>query len=169
MTVTRERLVELVAYNPETGTFTNKVSRGGVAIGRVLGNLSPSGYLRISVDNTGYLAHRLAWLWVYGEFPPGGLDHKDGNRVNNRIENLRLAGPENNAANKIKQPFNTSGYKGVYWQKRARKWVATIRFRGKERYLGLFLDAREAARRYDQEAVILWGEYANTNAMDGLV
>ena len=74
----------------------------------------------ITVDGKRYRAHRLAWLYVYGAWPLGRLDHEDTDRQNNRIKNLRPASNAENLHNRGKQKNNTSGYKSVSWHKRQR-------------------------------------------------
>src|SRR5579862_7745832 len=98
--ITPERLKEVLDYDPATGEFRWKTRLGGKAVaGRVAGYLD-RGYISIRIDRRIYMAHRLAWLWVYGVWPEGWLDHINRKKNDNRIDNLRLAEPWQNQANK---------------------------------------------------------------------
>jgi hypothetical protein len=93
------------------------------------------------------------------------VDHINGNKLDNRRENLRLATQSTNLANSKISAANTSGYKGVSWNKRARKYEAGIYFQGKRTYLGLFLTADAAALAYNVAATEMFGEYARLNVI----
>lgn len=97
----------------------------------------------------------------------GGVDHKDRNSLNNQKSNLRMANDHQNGANRDANKNNTSGFKGVTWSKAARKWQAQIMVNRKPNYLGLFEDPKSAARRYDQEAIKLFEEFAASNKQLG--
>src|SRR6185369_10895033 len=96
------------------------------------------GYWRIFIYGKAYLGHRLVWLYVYGEWPRGDIDHVNRTRSDNRLCNLRVATRSQNLGNMGRRPVNTSGYKGVTWHKRAEKWLAQISVNRKNIYLGLF-------------------------------
>jgi hypothetical protein len=97
------------------------------------------------------------------------VDHKDGNGLNNRRENLRLATHAQNMSSTGMRKGNTSGYKGVSWHKKAHKWAARIQVNSKGLHLGLFFTIEEAALAYDAAALLYHGEFAGTNAMLGLL
>lgn len=143
--VTQERLKELLDYDPGTGIFTWRVSCGTAKAGSVAGTVRPDGYVAIQIDRKPYLAHRLAWLYVHGEFPTDQIDHVNRVRTDNRIENLRLATNAENAQNMSKYRTNTSNVVGVCWNKRGGNWVAFIWLNGKKIHLGLFDTIEEAA------------------------
>ncbi len=119
--LTRERLKELLDYDPATGIFVWKVDRGNnrVKVGSAAGGGGDDGrgYNRIMIDGKSYRSHRLAWLDVYGSFPPDMIDHINGIRDDNRIENLRAVSNQENSRNVNKSTNNTSGYLGVCWDK----------------------------------------------------
>lgn len=93
-----------------------------------------------------------------------GIDHIDGNGLNNQRSNLRLATAAQNNANARKQTRSTSSkYKGVYWQKKVSKWHVQITKDRKRIYLGLFLHEEDAAKAYDKAAKELFGEFAWLN------
>lgn len=143
--LTAERLRELLHYNPETGVFTWRVSNSNRApAGSVAGTAHGAGYRELSLDGGRYLEHRLAWFYVHGVWPTAGIDHRDGDRVNNRLLNLREATKAENQQNRAAQANNKSGFVGVSWYKRGHAWVAQIGVGGRQRRIGLF-DTPEAA------------------------
>lgn len=158
--LTAERLRELLHYEPETGIFRGRVTSGGRLAGDVAGYCSHSGYVEIRVDRRPYYAHRLAWLYVYGIWPSGGIDHRNQIKHDNRIDNLREATGSQNGANTGKRIDNTSGFKGVSWSKQSRRWQAHIRSHGRSKYLGLFDTPEEAHAAYVEAAHCLHGEFA---------
>ncbi len=161
-TLTFERLRELMHYDPETGDFTYRVRTARrVKIGAVAGNPNVDGYFWVSVKGERYRAHRLAWLYMTGEWPPRDIDHKNLNRSDNRWANLRLATDSQNKANIGKRADNTSGYKGVF--KKGRKWEASIGVRGKRRYLGSFSCIVAAHLAYVVAADKHFGDFARHN------
>lgn len=116
--LTHSDLVRLLDYNPETGLFTWKAKRCGTKHGSVAGSIDPShGYRRIKIDGHLYLAHRLAWFYVCGEWPAHEIDHIDRARANNRIANLRPATRSENQCNKPRYSNNRTGAKGVHWHR----------------------------------------------------
>lgn len=123
----------------------------------------PRGYIVIGIRGRVYLAHRLVWLIVTGEWPAGGLDHIDGNTLNNRFSNLRESDQTANNGNMRVPRHNRSGFKGVYRDRANGRWAAMIQYRGKKNFLGRFASAEEAARAYDRAAVEIYGEFAKTN------
>jgi hypothetical protein len=109
-----------------------------------------------------YLGHRLVWLYHNGCWPSKFLDHIDGDRENNRIENLREASRTDNNRNVSRQRNNTSGFKGVSLMKRDNVWIAQITVNRKNYYLGRFSTPEEAYAAYCKAAKELHGEFANT-------
>jgi AP2 domain. len=92
-----------------------------------------------------------------------GVDHVNGDGLDNRRTNLRVTTQAQNCANTRRRSNNKSGFKGVSWKANSRAWVAQIKRGDKSHHLGLFSDPEEAARAYDAAAVELFGEYARTN------
>lgn len=134
-----DRLREVLSYNPETGVFTRRITVGIRArAGDVAGGVGRDGYLKICVDRCVMLGHRIAWAMTHGEWPSRFLDHKNGNPSDNRISNLRQATVVENGHNRRLGRNNTSGFMGVSWNRRARKWQSHITANGKNRNLGLF-------------------------------
>lgn len=158
--VTQARLKELLHYDPETGVFTRRLTNRRWKEGTVAGCWSePAGWV-IRVDDNLYLAHRLAWLFMTGDWPKNEIDHIDVSRRNNRWENLREATGSQNKANKHKQSNNTSGFKGVSFQKGIDKYRARIRAHGRSRSLGCFDNPQDAHAAYVAAASGIWGEFA---------
>jgi hypothetical protein len=113
-------------------------------IHRQAGHLSKyDGYIQIRVENKLYRAHHLAWLYCFG-YLPRELDHINGIRVDNRIENLREVTHAENGRNTKRHSTNTSGVTGVYYNKINKYWVAQIRINYKTIYLGCFKDIEDA-------------------------
>jgi hypothetical protein len=145
---TFERVKELLHYNPDLGVFTWLANKIGVKAGRIAGCKKDNGYIAIRIDGTLFFAHRLAWLYMTGEAPSEIIDHIDGDRSNNKFSNLREATQKQNSENHQRLlANNTSGYRGVYYQKQTKKWVAQIGHRRKTYNLGSFLTPEDAARR----------------------
>lgn len=91
------------------------------------------------------------------------VDHKDGNKLNNQRQNLRIANSYENQHNQVKHCNNTSGYKGVSWNKSSNKWQVSIQINNKNKYIGVFENKIDAAKEYDKNAVLYFGEFANLN------
>jgi hypothetical protein len=146
--LTSQRLRELLTYDPETGIFTNKVKRGNRGIqGAVTGSLRSNGYIAIAVEATVYYSHRLAWLYMTGDWPKFDIDHKDGNKTNNRFENLRDVTTTVNTQNRRKAKSDSStGVIGV--TKHRDKFTAWIAVNKKKIYLGVFDILKEGSRAY---------------------
>lgn len=147
--VTQERLKELLRYDPETGLFVRIKARGRLGkVGSIAGTDHKDGYKMIKIDSVLYLSHRLAWLYVYGVWPIDLLDHRNGVRSDNQIENLREATNEKNLQNQRKGRGNGSKYLGVSWSKISRKWMASIQLDKKWFYLGYFSEEEAAYSAY---------------------
>lgn len=153
------RVSSLLSYDPETGVFYWLVQRGGFPPGSLAGCTSNL-RRQISIDGKNYYEHRVAWMLSYGKWPDGAIDHIDGNSLNNRLSNLREATYSQNAANAKKCSTNTSGLKGVSWDRHGRKWYARICKDGKAHQLGRFNTKEEAHAAYAVAAKTLHGDYA---------
>lgn len=160
MNLTIHRLQSLLSYDPETGCFRWLAPRPYCSTGKLAGGLTSYGYIRISVDGRPYQAHRLAWFYVHGRWPSNEIDHVNGVRSDNRLTNLREATPSQNQANKRIRKDNTSGVKGVTWDKSRGKWLASIHINGKRLGLGRHQTLEQAARAYEAAASLHFGEFA---------
>lgn len=145
--LTAQRLRELFEYDPYTGVFKHRFRSGNARAGDVAGCTRKSGYWQINIFRKAYGAQRIAWLYVFGEWPIETIDHIDGDPANNSIGNLRDVSHRTNLQNQLR-PHNgsKSGILGV-WQIKNR-WSARIRSRGDHIYLGSFKTAAEAATAY---------------------
>jgi hypothetical protein len=159
--MTSERLRELLHYDPATGVFTRLVKTNrNVRVGDVAGWVNRRGYRYISVDGRLYFAHRLAWLYVTGEWPADQIDHINGIPGDNRWANLRLATGSQNQANARKRADNTSGYKGICWHGPKRKWQARIWVNSRNKSLGYFDSPADAHAAYVVAAQHHFGSFA---------
>ena len=148
--LTAERLREVLRYDPETGIFIWRVHLywHRMAIGDRAGHEKSVGYRYIGIEGYEYLEHRLAWLYVCGEWPEYEMDHRNGIRSDNRFLNLRQATKAQNGQNQKLRSTNSSGMTGVSWSKLHSKWVAYIMVNGKHKHLGLFSDLQGAGAAY---------------------
>lgn len=144
-TITQDALKSLLHYDPDTGLFTYAKARPRVKVGATAGHLHKGhGYIQLKVNGKLYLAHRLAWLYVYGVWPVNQLDHINRDRTDNRLINLREATQAQNCQNRPLQINATSGIKGVTWNKVLNKWHARISLNNKRFHVGWFLTKDEA-------------------------
>lgn len=144
--ITADRLREVMDYNPQTGIFTwKKKTCKKVVVGSVAGCLTKEGYVTIRVDGYLMTGHRLAWLYVNGELPSKGIDHKNRDKSDNRICNLRICTPVENGQNASLSKANKSGITGVFFNKKTGKWVSQITVNRKNIILGAYNSIDEAA------------------------
>ncbi len=143
--LTQQELRDRFFYDEKTGNMVwKKCDHQTRLIGKVAGCKSTGGYLQIRIRGESYSAHRLVWMYVYGRWPKHNLDHINGIRTDNRIDNLREATYSENSQNRNVNKNNTSGYPGVYWFPPTRKWAAAIRINKKKIHLGYF-DTKESS------------------------
>jgi hypothetical protein len=162
--LTSELIRELLDYDPETGVFRWRTRTSSkTKVGDIADKPCAHGYLRISIFYKKYLSHRLAWLYVHGEFHPL-VEHKNRNPSDNRISNLRIGSSAENGWNRSFNKNNKLGLKGVVFTQN--KWRARIDVNGRVIYLGYFQTPREAAAAYNDAAVRYHGEFACLNALD---
>lgn len=159
-TVTIDVLKAHFVCNFLTGELRHKHSKSGIRNSGIAGNVGPDGYRRIYCAGKTFAAHRVVWAMYYGVWPDNILDHKDGDRGDNSIANLRLADPVNNARNNCKRKNSSSRLKGACWNKSVGKWQSQIKYAGKNYYLGIFETEQEAHRAYAVKAKQLFGEFA---------
>lgn len=163
--LTADRLRDVLRYSPSSGEFHWRVSNSyRKPAGSLAGDKKKdSGYVLIGVDRVRYRAHRLAWLYMTGAWPSYQIDHIDGDRSNNRWENLRDATQQQNSANMRRRSSNLCGVKGVsrYCGSSGYvSWRAHIFVNGKTMYLGCFSTVDEASAAYVAAAREHFGEFA---------
>ncbi len=143
-------LARLFHYNSETGIFTRLVATSSNAPkGGVAGYISPIGYRVIGINGHQYYGHRLAWLYHYGAFPKGQIDHIDGNRANNAIANLRDVAECVNRQNLRHPPkHNLLGVLGVSASTTKKRYQAKIQLNGVKHHIGTFDTIEEASAAY---------------------
>ncbi|MAN98520.1 MAG: HNH endonuclease [Roseovarius sp.] len=160
--VTPEILREILRYEPKTGLlfwrerpqrfFRNYRScrswNGKFAGTEALNSANDRGYKCGNIFAKHYASHRVVWAIVHGEWPTEQVDHINGDRADNRIENLRAVSSCENNQNRQIPSNNSSGQMGVSWHKSQRKWCASITVAGQRSHLGHFncITAAKCAR-----------------------
>lgn len=160
--LTQGELRSLLHYDPETGVFRWVKPVGNIKAGSVAGTIHHLGYRDIQIAGRKYSAHRLAWLYMTGEWPAEEIDHRNTVPGDDRWENLREATCTQNNRNSRKRRSNTSGVKGVTWNVKDRRWRAQIRVDRRVIYLGNFADVSAAAAAYAAASERYHGEFGRT-------
>ncbi len=142
--IAHDRLLELLSYESVTGIFQWRRAQGRCAAGTVAGARLKSGYRQVKVDGAFYRAQRLAWFYMTGTWPVDEVDHENRVRDDNRWSNLREATRLQNLGNRGHYKTNTSGFKGVCFNRRLNRWQARI---GRE-HLGYFETPEAAGAAY---------------------
>lgn len=158
--ITQEELKEWLYYDPDTGVFVwRKFHQPNKKEGSKAGTVNRD-HIWIGVQGKRYAAARLAWLYVYGEWPKGSIDHINHDGTDNSISNLRDCNHKVNMKNQPLRSNNKSGFNGVSWNKSKQKWEASIKVDSKNKFLGRYhklSDAIEARK----EADIKYGYHSN--------
>ena len=164
-----EELKEFLDYNPHTGIFTwIKSMARRCKVGQVAGGKSVLGYFVISFNYKEYKAHRLAY-YMYHNVDPSEkqIDHINGNRLDNRIKNLRLVTNQQNQFNRTSlNKSNTSGRTGVYWHKRQKKWQASIKTNSKMTFLGYYTKKEDAIQARIEAEKKYFGKFRRNSQID---
>lgn len=142
-----ERLIELLNYDSCTGEFYWIAKRRGASKSKPAGTITKNGYRQIMIDNKSYLAHRLAWLYIYKQLPTLQLDHVNGNKLDNSIKNLREVTALENMQNFVKaNKNNKANLLGAFYCTKNGKWFSRISVNNKKKWLGTF-DSPVAAHK----------------------
>lgn len=152
------RLKQLATYDPETGHFVWKESRGRRKRGAIAGSHCNKGYLVIGVDYKVYKAHRLAWLYMTGEWPTDQIDHRNTRKDDNRWDNLRQASNQQNCCNRDR--YNKTGFRNVSIAASGR-FIASVARDGKTHHLGVFDTPEEAYAAASAARIKHHGEFAH--------
>ena len=160
--ITQERLKELFDY--QDGQLIWKVKKAqcvkiGTAAGWANRDVHGQQYINVEIDNKSYKVHRLVFMYHHGYFP-SRIDHIDGNRFNNKIENLREVTASQNAQNSKFRKNNTSGYKNVFFEKRNQKWRVLLQVDGVSRSFGYYKDVELAGLVAAEARDKFCGQYA---------
>lgn len=148
---TRDRVLEMLNYDPTTGGFTWRQSRRGSArAGYAAGYVRQDGYVRIKLDGRQVWAHRLAWFLAVGKWPQGQIDHINGNPSDNRIANLRDVTCRVNSQNERRARRRKNGGRllGAHWCPTWRRWKSSIGVAGSARHIGWFDTEQQAHEAY---------------------
>jgi hypothetical protein len=149
--LTQDRLREVLRYCFASGLFAWNVNASSTGMaGTIAGCLGPGGYTTIRVDGRLYGAHRLAMFYIYGEWPTHMVDHKNHDRSDNRLDNLRQATPGENAQNKVRAIASNqaTGLLGVHWSGQVERWGAKVNLDGKQYHAGFYDTPEEAHQAY---------------------
>lgn len=157
--LTAVMLRSFLDYDPDTGVFKWKHQGTGRRPDLIAGRVNSHGQHQICIDYRKYYSSRLAWLYVHGEWPRGLMDHKNGDPLDNRLANLRVATYADNARNRKRMVNNKSGYKGIY-QDSANRWRAQIKINNVQKVLGWFDNPSDAHKAYMDAANCHFGEFA---------
>jgi HNH endonuclease/AP2 domain len=141
MELTQELLHNMFDY--VDGTLVNKQSRKGVKKNKTVGNVYTNGYLYCAMFGKRRLVHRLIFLYHHG-YLPRCVDHINGNQADNRIENLRGATHAQNGWNSKRPTTNTSGVKGVWFDKSRNKWACEVKVSNKKHFIGRYDSFKDA-------------------------
>jgi hypothetical protein len=143
--ITQEYLKSILDYNENDGNFYWKKSRGTAQKGNIAGNVNIiNKYRIIGINKKIYSAHILVWIYFYGQKPNGLIDHINMNKSDNRIVNLREVTAYENRQNTKNPSNNTSGKKGVVWNKAANRFEVRITIQNKRISLGYYADIKDA-------------------------
>lgn len=151
--ITQERLKQLFECNPEMGLLTWRKNA------RSAGCVRHDGYVVVGSDKRLYLRHRLIWLYVNGSLP-SGIDHVNGVKGDDRIDNLRAATQAQNVTNSRRPSTNKSGVKGVHWHPQSKRWRVQIGYDKRKEHIGLYETIDEAAQAYAEAARRKYGQFA---------
>lgn len=165
--LTQEHLKEILHYDPETGNFTwiNPPKQRPDRLHKIAGNIMNDGYWTITIDGKHRLAHRLAFLYMTGQWPKNLVDHINENKLDNRWQNLREANATQNIIHTGKQKSNTSGFKGVSWHPASNKWRARASYERKHYHLGMFVNIVDAFVAYSEFARDHFGEFKHSSTL----
>jgi AP2 domain/HNH endonuclease len=166
--ITQEYLHSIMNYDPDTGVFTwkwreDKPNNVNAAFaGKAIGTITEKNYLQLTIDYGQYPASVIAWVYMKGIWPEGMVDHKNRNTLDNRFDNLRDSLGGQNQWNRGKPSNNTTGFKGVCYDKSRDKYTVYIQANHKRHFIGRFDTPEAAHAAYCEAAHRLHGDFART-------
>jgi hypothetical protein len=159
--ITQDQVKELFNYDKRTGDLTWKAPLNcSIKIGAAAGYVDANGYLISQIAGKKYKNHRIIFLYCHGYLPPI-LDHIDADKLNNRIDNLRVCTLSENSHNANIRKDNKSGIKGVSFSRSSKKWLAQIQVNGKKIYIGLFDSIKCAEKAVRERRSLIHKGFAN--------
>lgn len=159
-----EYLCSILSYDPGTGILRWKYRADCKAnwnarwVGKTAGVIT-AGKIAVAIFQVKYQAHNLIWYMQTDEWPENEVDHKDRNGLNNKWDNLRPSTRNQNMMNTRLRSDNTSGHKGVSWNKEHNAWRVRIQVAGREKLIGYIKDYAEAVAAREKAAKAAYGEF----------
>jgi hypothetical protein len=141
-----QRLKELLTYDPETGIFTWNICSGNARVGAAAGAIKSNGYITIGIDKKRYHAHRLAWFYIYNEWPLLDIDHINRIKTDNRLCNLRVVSRSENLLNTKVRKDSLSGFNGLYWDESRKRWAVRAWVNGAVKHIARVKTLAEALK-----------------------
>lgn len=166
--LTLDELKQRLEYFPSTGAFIWRQNKKVSLVGADAGSAATNGYIQIYVGARKYMAHRLAWFYSFGKWPSDMVDHANGHRSDNRLSNLREATRSQNGYNRRRNTATSSGLKGAYRVTNSSLFQSSCVVGGVQYYLGCFSTAEEAAKAYDEFALIHHKQFFNASLNEGV-
>ena len=157
-----KELRERLDYNPDTGILTwKKSNNNGLKVGQEAGRISSDGYRDLLFNKERWQVNRIVYYMYHGLDPlENQVDHKNHDRADNRIKNLRLANLSQNKRNSRVYKNNSSGVTGVYWYSKTQKWIANItKIKGEHKHLGYFINKEDAIQAREEAEIKYFGEF----------
>lgn len=159
LNINLEYINEYLTYDASTGNLYQLKKRPKIQVGSLAGGINKKGYRYIQLNGRKYPSHHIVWFIETNSFPQKQIDHIDGNKTNNKFSNLREVTNKQNTENRGKQKNNKTGYKGVSFNNRLKKYVAQIQHNNKPIHIGVYQNSYDAHLAYEEKAKELFTHY----------